>query len=49
MARTCVAIGRLYIYIGWCYCLGLCIVCGTGRIILLSWGLFIMCGTGSDQ
>ena len=24
-------------------------VCGTGLIVLLSWGLFIMCGTGSDQ
>ena len=27
---------------------GLCIVCGTGRIVLLSWGLFIMRGTGRD-
>ena len=28
---------------------GLCIACGTGRIVLLSWGLIIMRGTGLDQ
>ena len=28
---------------------GLCIVCGTGRIVLLSLGLFIMRGTGLGQ
>ena len=31
------------------YYLGVCIARRTGRIVLFSWGLFIMCGTGSDQ
>ena len=28
---------------------GSCIVRGTGRIVLLSWGLFIMRGMGLEQ